>query len=163
MFSAAGVHAAQTCKPDSIPASTPDSQFVDNGDGTITDSKTGLMWKKCLEGLSGNNCESGATGSFTWQKTLQQLNIVNNSGGFAGHIDWRLPNINELVSLVEEKCVSPAINLNRFPNTPNSGVWSGSPYADNSDSAWSVYFYDGASSNANRSINYAVRLVRGGN
>jgi hypothetical protein len=163
MFSAAGVHAAQTCKPDSIPASTPDSQLVDNGNGTITDSKTSLMWKKCLEGLSGSNCESGSAGSFTWQEALQQPIAVNTSGGFAGHSDWRLSNINELVSIVEEQCYDPAINLSRFPNTPSSYVWSGSPYASSSDSAWNVHFYSGSYSSGSRGSVSAVRLVRGGN
>ncbi len=162
MLPTAGVHAAQTCKPESIPASTSDSQLVDNGDGTITDSKTGLMWKKCLEGLSGNNCESGATGSFTWQSALQQPDIVNNSGGFAGHKDWRLPNINELVSIIEEQCSAPAINLSRFPNTPSSGVRSGSPYTGYSDNAWYVNFAYGFSYFNPRDDGSAVRLVRGG-
>jgi hypothetical protein len=158
---AAIVHAEQICKPDSIPASTPDSQFIDNGDGTVTDSATGLMWKKCLEGLSGNNCE-GVEDSFTWQQALQKPDAVNNAGGFAGHNDWRLPNINELVSLVEEQCSLPAINLNLFPNTPSWYVWSGSPHAHNSI-AWIVNFLDGTSGGYSRNISYpAVRLVRGG-
>lgn len=162
---AAGVHAAQICKQNSISASTPDSQLVDNGDGTITDSKTGLMWKKCVEGRSGSNCESGTADSFTWQLALQKPNIVNNSGGFAGHADWRLPNITELLSIVEEQCYDPAINLNRFSNTPSSGFWSGSPSADDSDSAWYVSFSYGLSyisSRDGRYTSYAVRLVRGG-
>jgi hypothetical protein len=162
MFSAMTVQAAQTCKPDSIPASTPDSQLVDNGDGTVTDSKTSLTWKKCVEGLSGDDCGSGSAGSFTWQQALQQPNIVNNSSGFAGHTDWRLPNINELVSIVEEQCSNPAINLNRFPNTPSSVVWSGSPYANYSDYAWYVAFFNGVSYGGSRGFNLAVRLVRGG-
>ena len=163
MFSAAIVHAEQFCKPESIPASTPDSQLVDNGNGTVTDSATGLMWKKCSEGLSGDNCESGTLDYLTWQGALQQPGAVNNAGGFAGHTDWRLPNINELVSLVEEQCYDPAINLNRFPNTPSRHAWSGSPYADFSASAWSVYFPYGYSSAGRRNNSYAVRLVRGGN
>lgn len=92
---------AQTCKAN-MSASTPDSQLTDNVDGTITDSKTGLMWKKCMEGVSGNNCDSGAATSFTWETALQQPGLVN-SVGFAEHSDWRLPNVKELASLVEEK------------------------------------------------------------
>lgn len=164
MFFAADVYAAQTCKPDSIPASTPDSQLVDNGNGTVTDSKTGLMWKKCLEGLAGNSCESGTAGSFTWQKALQQPNAVNDSGGFAGYIDWRLPNIKELISIVEEQCYDPAINLNRFPNTPSSVFWSGTSLVGSTTPGWtwSVSFNNGHSSYSNRSSSLAVRLVRGG-
>ncbi|MCI5117626.1 MAG: DUF1566 domain-containing protein [Candidatus Electrothrix sp. LOE1_4_5] len=153
------VHAAQVCQTDSMPASTPDSQLIDNGDGTITDSKTGLMWKQCLEGVSGNLCDTGSPASFTWQEALQQPGVVNKAGGFAGHTDWRLPNIRELVSLVEEQCYDPAINLNRFPNTPSSSVWSGSP---SPSAAWYVNFNSGGSNDGSR-VNYsAVRLVRGG-
>ncbi|WP_446011600.1 Lcl C-terminal domain-containing protein [Candidatus Electrothrix sp.] len=163
IFSAATVHAAQTCRTDSIPASTPNSQLIDNGNGTVTDLKTGLMWKQCLEGVSGNTCEDGSPSEFTWQEALQQPGTVNAAGGFAGYTDWRLPNIRELDTLVEEQCYNPAINLNRFPNTPSSDVWSGSPYAGSSVHAWGVCFGHGDSDIDNRNDVYgAVRLVRGG-
>ena len=159
IFSVATAHAA--CNSN-MPASTPDSQLTDNGDGTVTDSATGLMWKKCLEGVSGNTCENGSASSFTWQQALQQPGTVN-AVGFAGHADWRLPNIKELRSIVEEQCYNPAINPNRFPNTPSYGVWSGSPLAAYSDYAWYVYFYFGFSYFAAYRVSYcAVRLVRGG-
>ncbi|MCI5194521.1 MAG: DUF1566 domain-containing protein [Candidatus Electrothrix sp. AU1_5] len=164
LFSAATVYAAQTCKPNSIPASTPDSQLIDNGNGTITDLKTGLMWKQCLEGVSGSSCEIGSPDTFTWQQALQQPGVVNNAGGFAGHTDWRLPNIRELISIVEEQCEAPVINLDRFPNTPPmSVVWSGSPNANCSGLAWVVDFSSGNSYYyVGRDGSYAVRLVRGG-
>ncbi|MCI5157131.1 MAG: DUF1566 domain-containing protein [Candidatus Electrothrix sp. AUS1_2] len=163
VFFAAIVHAEQFCKPESIPASTPDSQLVDNGNGTVTDSITGLMWKKCLEGLSGDNCESGTPEDYlTWLDALQRPDAVNDAGGFAGYRDWRLPNINELVSLVEEQCSDPAINLNRFPNTPSSDVWSGSPHADLDNSSWCVSFSAGSFFAKPRRNNGTVRLVRGG-
>jgi len=157
VFFATSVHAA--CNSN-MPASTPDSQLTDNGDGTITDSKTGLMWKQCLEGLSGD-C-SGTAETFTWQEALQRPGTVNGDGGFAGYSDWRLPNIKELRSLVEEQCSNPAINASRFPSTPSSNVWSGSPYAYNSGGAWNVNFNVGYSYALNRSDGNAVRLVRGG-
>ncbi|MCW5200383.1 DUF1566 domain-containing protein [Desulfobulbus sp. F4] len=137
--------------------------MTDNGDGTVTDSKTGLMWKKCLEEISGGNCENGsAAGSFTWQQALQQPGTVNASGGFASYTDWRLPNIRELRSLVEEQCYHPAINLNHFPNTPGSDVWSGSPDAADPGYAWYVIFDYGSSYLNRRDDTNAVRLVRGG-
>jgi hypothetical protein len=163
-----GAHAVQTCNPNNIPASTPDSRLTDNGNNTITDTKTGLMWKKCEEGVSGNGCETGTAATFSWQTALRQPGVVNNGGGFAGYGDWRLPNIKELGSIVERKCSVPAINMTRFPNTPsNSVVWSGSPYAYNSDYAWYVNFASGNSFYVNRNYNYRVsygqvRLVRGG-
>lgn len=120
------VQADETCN-DHIVASTPDSQLIDNGNGTITDSKTGLMWKQCLEGLSGSNCESGTPIYFdNWQAALKQPRVINNNSGFAGYHDWRLPNIKELRSIVEVKCGS--INHVRFPNNGYM-CWSGSPCA----------------------------------
>ncbi|WP_339136250.1 MAG: DUF1566 domain-containing protein [Candidatus Electrothrix sp. GW3-4] len=165
IFSAVTAHAAlqQICRTDTIPASTPDSSLIDHGNGTVTDSKTGLMWKKCLEGAEGTDCEIGSPSNFTWQGALQQPGTVNASGGFAGYQDWRLPNIRELYSLVEEQCYSPAINLNRFPNTPQElTVWSGSPCVTDLDSAWSVFLGYGYSKANNRNLSSAVRLVRGG-
>ncbi len=117
VFFASNVFAQQTCNS-AIPFSTPDSQLTDNGNGTITDTATGLMWKKCLEGISGQQCDSGSVLTFTWQGALERPGVVNGGGGFAGQTDWRLPNIKELRSIVEEKCYQPAINLNRFPNPP---------------------------------------------
>lgn len=156
VFFTATVHAA--CNSN-MPASTPDSQLIDNGNGTVTDSKTGLMWKQCLEGLSGNDCATGTATTFTWQQALQQPGVVNGTG-FAGYTDWRLPNIRELRSIVEEQCFNPTINTTRFPNTPSSYVWSGSPSTDGLDNAWYVNFEYGRSDADNRSSNYAVRLVR---
>jgi len=152
---------AQTCNISSVTATTPDSQLTDNGNGTITDTKTGLMWKKCMEGVTGNFCDTGAAATFTWQTALQQPGVVNG-GGFAGYHDWRLPNIKELTSLVEEQCYDPAINLSRFPNTPSSDVWSGSPGADYSGNAWVVHVGYGGSFDYFRYGYGQVRLVRGG-
>lgn len=73
MFFVATTHATQICKPTSIPASTPDSQLIDNLDGTITDSKTGLMWKQCLEGAEKDNCKTSSPSNFTWQGLCSSL------------------------------------------------------------------------------------------
>lgn len=163
IFFAATVHA--TCN-DKMPASTPNSQLIDNGDGTVTDLKTELMWKKCLEGFSGDSCGKGSLDSFTWQEALEQPGIVNTGSGFAGYTDWRLPNIKELISIVEEQCSNPAMNVDRFPYTSSSTlhVWSGSPHYVYSGYAWYVDFSNGnSSSNYGQRYNlYAVRLVRSG-
>lgn len=157
VFSTVTVHAA--CDSN-MPASTPDSQLIDNDNGTVTDHTTGLMWKQCLEGLSGADCATGSVDLFTWQQALQQPETVNGDTGFAGYTDWRLPNIRELRSIVEEQCSDPAINVTRFPNTPSSDVWSGSPATDGLDNAWYINFEYGRSNADNRSSNYAIRLVR---
>ena len=158
----AGTAQAQVCKPESIPASTPDSQLQDNGDGTITDRKTGLIWKQCLEGQSGSDCASGGVETFTWQQALQRAQTVNSSGGFAGFSDWRVPTIKELSSLVEHQCVGPAINLTRFPNASNHWLWSSSAVAGSAFHAWGVNFGNGSTNGILKSDSYQLRLVRSG-
>ncbi len=157
-----GTHTAfavQTCKT-SIIASTPDSDFIDNQDGTVTHKTTGLMWKKCSEGfeLSGTNClpVTGAAAKKNWKQALEAA----NSATFAGHSDWRLPNIIELGSIVEVACHSPAINLAIFPNTISDFYWSSSPNADNYNDAWGVYFSNGGYDFIGKDGKRRVRLVR---
>jgi hypothetical protein len=151
-----------------IPQTTPNSQLVDNDNGTITDTATGLIWKKCSEGQNNDTACTGSATWFTWDKALQAAETLNSSGGFAGKTDWRLPNIKELLSLVEEACSHPSINSVRFPNTEastftaSSRFWSASAGAGNSTSAWDVSFYDGYSNYNSRKSSYRVRLVRGG-
>ncbi|MCP3954446.1 MAG: DUF1566 domain-containing protein [Desulfobacterales bacterium] len=150
--------ADQTCKSE-IPASTPTSRFTDHGNGTVTDTQTELMWAKCPHELSGSGC---ATGSLIWYNWKEALDLADSSE-LAGYDDWRLPNIKELRSIVEEQCYSPAINLLVFPNTPAaSNFWSASPVAPNSRAAWNVHFGFGYSVLNARKDNFNVRLVRSG-
>jgi len=151
---------AQTCKPASIPASTPDSQLNDNGDGTITDTKTGLMWKKCAEGLSGSDCATGTSADFTWQQALEQPGVVNSGGGFAGYTDWRLPNYNELYLLADRTVVSPAIN-SAFQHTVTAGYWTSTTIDNSTNFAWSVIMDDGRTYRAPKTESYAVMCVAG--
>lgn len=167
LFLSQSISAAQVCKSASIVATTPDTQLTDNGDGTISDIKTGLMWMKCALGTSGDTCETGTADRMTWLAALQMTQILNdNTEGFAGYHDWRLPNIKELLSIVEKQCSDPAINLGRFPNTESSAYWSGTPAANpvtfpNDDTTWYVSFTNGftAATYRNESGIHA-RLVR---
>ncbi len=153
---------AQTCRDD-IRATAPDSRFTDNGNGTVTDRATGLIWKQCAEGLSGAGCATGSAAGFTWPQALQRAADAD----FAGSSLWRLPNKNELASLIERRCYDPAINARFFPNTPSSWFWSSSPSAGDSYGAWFVDFDYGYLDSFFLDIypkDYAkyVRLVRGG-
>lgn len=152
------VAAAQTCHTYWPKASTPINRFSNNGDGTVTDSATGLIWKRCSEGQSGAVCEVGTPGIFTWQEALK----TGAASAFAGKSDWRLPNIKELASIVERQCTMPAINEIVFPSTPTMSFWSGSPYDGNPNFAWNVYFPYGISDGNNKNYKFFVRLVRGG-
>lgn len=155
---------AVTCQ-NNIPPSNPDSIYTNHGNGTVTDTRTGLMWKQCVEGLSGANCSTGSATPMTWAAALGAAatnNAANSGAGFANHTDWRLPNLKELRSLVEECKTNPSINDTVFPGTPASDVWSGSPSAYDSYYAWNVYFNSGVAYYDYRNGNYRVRLVRAG-
>lgn len=158
---------AQTCNG-SVITTAPDSRYTGNGDGTVTDNQTGLMWIQCSEGLSSTStvCDTGSAATYTWQDALTQAQTVNSSG-FAGHSDWRLPNRNELASLVERSCHSPAINATFFPATASLSYWSSSPDAYNpittsSAYAWRVGFGLGDIGIDYKDSIYCVRLVRDG-
>ena len=153
----AGNAQAVPCQ-NNLPASNPDAVYIDHGNGTVTDTRTGLKWKQCAEGLSGATCQTGTALSFTWANALAHA----EASTFASDTDWRLPNVKELSSLVEDCRAVPAINTNRFPNTPSSSFWSGSPDAYVSSYAWGVYFDVGYAYSGNRSNFVRVRLVRGG-
>ncbi|MGR0481860.1 MAG: Lcl domain-containing protein [Candidatus Electronema sp. V4] len=146
-------------------------QYIDNGDGTIIDTKTGLMWKRCAEGLFGVNCEKGETEIYTWDEAVKRFKNV----AYAGYSDWRLPTVAELKTLVQcsngvqdndsGRCKDgskrPTINQQAFPNTEAIFFWSGSPLTDGSDGAWYVSFSYGYSDIFDRGSGSVVRLVRG--
>lgn len=97
--------------------------YIDNGDGTVTDTKNNLTWQKCSNGLSGAACASGSITGLTWQAALQYCKTLSFTGR-----TWRLPNINELYSLVDVSQQNPAINATYFPATGAGGYWSSSSY-----------------------------------
>jgi len=149
----------------SIPLTNPDARYTSTATGTVTDRATGLMWKTCAEGLSGATCTTGAALAATWQQALQQVATVNAAPGTlgAGFSDWRLPNRNELATLVERACSNPAINTTQFPGTPAQSFWTSTGYAQNGLLAWVVEFNVGDISPAVKAGTKNVRLVRGGN
>jgi hypothetical protein len=143
--------------------------LIDNGDGTVTHGLTGLMWKQCTEGLSGYGCLTGPAVVMTWANALGAAitaNTANGGLGFANHNDWRLPNKNELESIIESCGYNPSINQAVFLATPGSHFWSASSYVGNPRFAWYVSFLDGVTDlnvKAGLPVSFAyVRLVRGG-
>lgn len=151
---------AQTCRDD-IPASAPHSRYTDNGDGTVVDRATGLIWKQCAEGLSGSDCLTGSAMTLTWQAALQRAADTD----FADSSNWRLPNVTELLSLVEQRCTHPASNRWQWPNTPPLPLWSSTPDPDpesSPHSIWTVDFDLGAVRTEFGESTYPVRLVHGG-
>lgn len=142
----------------SLTESTPTSAFTNHGDGTLTHSLTGLMWKQCVQGLSGAGCATGTATAMPWSAALA-ASAADTTGGYG---DWRLPNKKELESIVESCGHSPAINQTLFPATPALYYWSASSYVADPSNAWFVNFNVGYTSNYFKTYNFTVRLVRGG-
>jgi hypothetical protein len=163
-----------TCQP----------QYVDNGDGTVTDNRTGLMWEK--KSAAGTGDVHDVNNQYTWSKAapyvnpdgtlytafLATLNLDASATGmgtcFANHCDWRIPKFVELQSILSAPypCgVSPCIDQTIFGPTNGSGFggyWSSSSLAVDSGAAWSVSYFNGSTNNGSKSnFNYA-RAVRGG-
>ncbi len=123
-------------------------KFVLNGDGTVTDKSTGLMWQQETAGI------------LRWTEALSHCeNLV-----LAGYDDWRLPNRNELQSLVNYNTCSPAIDTTVFPDTILNNYWSSTTQTHGvSAGAWHVDFRQGwiPYFSSDKSSNYPVRAVRG--
>ncbi|MFA5158823.1 MAG: DUF1566 domain-containing protein [Patescibacteria group bacterium] len=80
---------------------------------------------------------------------------------YAGYQDWRLPNLKELVSIVNYGAVNPSINTTAFPNTKSDYYWSSTTYAGFTGFAWIVSFNDGNPVGGNKAGTFYVRCVRG--
>ena len=130
-------------------------RFSDNNDGTITDNATGLIWAKDGNGAGCNNGGQLAwTAALTWAYNLD----------FAGHEDWRLPNVFELYSicLLDAGITAPYVNHTYFPNTVSSYYWSATTYPAITSGALYVAFTSGNVRRTDKTNSYYVRAVRGG-
>ncbi len=151
--------AVQKCD-DGKPETTPVSRFKDNGDGTITDKQTKHTWLRCAVGMTwdGKSC-AGKSLEYSYSEALAVADELNG-GKVGGRSDWRLPTIAELESIVEQRCFSPAINLDVFPYSPQSGFWSST---DNPGLLTSrvmlLHFYNGNAYIANKTQTWRLRLI----
>ena len=123
----------------------------------VTDTKTGLIWRRCAEGMVFNSGTCAGTATlFVHEQALQRARSQSDGG-------WRLPNVKELASLVDRSVRDPSIDLTAFPATQSNNFWSSSPYVGNSGYAWYVNFFVGDVRVLDRSYyQYPVRLVRAG-
>ena len=101
----------------------PEPRFTDNKDGTVTDNMTGLMWTIDAQQIQGY---------MTWFDALIECNDLE----FAGYDDWRMPNVREMLSLIDYGSRRPAltpdhpfINVESYPGV----YWSSTTYAGSND------------------------------
>src|SRR5438445_369878 len=125
--------------------------YVDEGDGTVTDVNTGLMWEK----LSHDGSVHDDHNKYTWATALAGHVATLNNTNFAGHNDWRLPNVRELLSIVTYQNLLPTV-APAFDNHCSSGcsvttcsctfsgdTWTSTSEADSPRNMWFVDFQDG--------------------
>jgi hypothetical protein len=148
----------------------PNLRFTDNGEQTMTDNLTGLIWTKDAGTLPVGSCTGGRK---TWQSGLDYVTCLN-SNSYLGHNDWRLPNYNELRSLAhlgydEESCggapcggISSWLNSIGFSHVFMSPYWSSTTTAINTYAAWGVDMYWGDAQNYPKTDTYFIWPVRGG-
>ncbi len=146
----------------------PSVHYSDNGDGTVTDRYTGLVWQQTV-----------SADTYTWEEALASVNTLNATGGYAGYTDWRLPNIRELLSLVDVAIMQPCIHGVVFglsalapytePTTPDEpGIFWSSTSMHNSDpekstQAWDLHdVYSGIISYSPKTATEHILCVRGG-
>jgi hypothetical protein len=131
------------------------NRFTDNGDGTVTDNCTGLMWQKDPGDVTQTDVDHA-----TWCEALRFCNELQ----FAGHGDWRMPNVRELQSLVNygidgrsSIMLDPVFGSQPF----DSLYWTSTSFQFNPERAWNVNFTSG---NINPSVkgeeHLLVRAVR---
>ena len=149
------VRGGQSCSFDTF---TPSNDFTDNGNGTVTHKKTGLMWQRCAVGQTWINsiCSGSAL-------TMPYNSAITQASTLAGYGDWRVPTLNELITILEYKNHSPTINNSLFPNT-DFGFWywstTNSSFYRNFDYVWVLSFNDGGYTVDSKISSNAVRLVR---
>jgi hypothetical protein len=132
----------------------PSPRFTENGDQTVTDNMTGLMWTKNAN-LTG--------GAETWDDTIAYCTNMNAEGGTYGYTDWRLPNVRELQSLIDYGRNSPALPSG-YPFTAiQQEYWSSSTHADTTSRAWLVNLNNGIVSHVSKTYARHVWPVRTSN
>lgn len=160
-----------------LPASAVRGDAADDW-GCTLDNVTGLMWElKTTGGLrsqnqtyswfdsaspdgnagvvSAGNCKF--EGRCDTEKFMQDV----NEQGLCGFNDWRMPNVNELLSIVDFGRALPAIDPDYFPNTQSADFWSATPRpTEGRDISWFVSFGDGLVHSTGRDGELYVRLVR---
>ena len=144
----------------------PNPRFTKNGNGTVTDNLTGLIW------LENANC----FGSQTWVNAMNSANAL--ASGACGLTDssaagdWRLPNVKELQSLIDYAYYGPALSNTAgtgqwtagdpFTNVQNYYYWSSSSFVNGPAIAWLVYVINGYVVINDRTLTIYVWPVRGG-
>ncbi len=130
-------------------------RFNDNGNGTVTDSQTKLVWQKCSMGQDAKSCARNA-GKLNWKTAGTFCKNLNLAGR-----KWRLPSKVELANIQDEG-KTPNIDPTAFPRTRSSWYWTSTTEADAPDIAMAVDFVHGTVFPYKRKANLYTRCVSSG-
>lgn len=108
------------------------ARFIDNRDGTVTDTRLELMWSQAT-------LNPREVGYATAQQLCAELRL-------GGHADWRLPTVEQLFALADRACSEPAIDAVAFPGTRQDWYWSCTGTAFAPPKIWIVSFGNGLAS-----------------
>lgn len=153
----ASAPAVEAAPAPSTPSASPSDRFKPVAGGAeIRDTKTGLIWRRCAEGMrwDGNTC-AGKHDGYTFERAQQHAASEARSTGKP----WLVPSKDELEGIVD-KSQNPFIDPVAFPATPGDAFWSSSPYPGDAGLTWGVSF--GNAYYGGRYDVLAVRLVRSG-
>lgn len=181
--SAGGKETSRFARWTTCPSPTPAARFVDNGDGTITDNQQGLMWAKKSDDGTVHDKDNG----YPWTTSgsgpdgplyTTYLASLNSGGGFAGHTDWRIPEVNQdggneeidsLIDLTEtgqfifsefKTPCTPGCTVNDCSCQSTVGYWSSTTSTANSGEAWAVGFSLPVTSVNGKAVAFSARAVR---
>ncbi len=130
--------------------------YTDNGNGTVTDNNTGLVWQQQDDDITYNWYQ--ATGTYHATYNPNTVNVCGDLGP-----GWRLPTKKELLGIVDYSVAyqGPVVNASYFLNTNSAGYWSGTEYATNTAEAWSIAFNGGVANRYDKLRTFYVRCVVG--
>lgn len=117
------------------------ARFTDNGDNTVTDTQTGLVWSKNTLAVNVRHTDT--------DKILAEFGD-----------GWRLPTVDELLSIVDRTKYSPAIDTDAFPDTCSDWYWTSTPCAWDGAARWVVFFDYGSVYDLHQNDGACVRAVR---
>ena len=122
------------------------SFWTDNGNGTVTDHRSGLVWQQA------------ETPDRSWEEAIRSCEDLT----LAGLGDWRLPSLREIRAINDESRVRPSIDTALFPGTSSAPFWSSTTLVNQTARAWTVDFTFGIASYNSKTDRLRLRCVRGG-
>jgi len=121
--------------------------FIKNGD-VVVNNHSNLEWQD----------DNATKNTMTWMQAIDYCeNLTLDS-----HDDWRVPNINELKSVIDKSRDNHPALVSAFTNRTSDRYWSSTTYNPLKNLAWIVVFFDGQESGSSKTNHIYVRCVRGG-